>query len=154
MFNIRYSTCYCTVTDQLSMLSPRRESTSTGLETKRKGHLCSCCVFQTCSIFWLLVLSEAFVYISNRFLLARRALLMSAESQRIFRNYACWKCIKKADELHFGEAMRCVLTTRSWCDLNWCGDVPQPAGGTGVNAASLCLSHALTHTCFSHMPIS
>lgn len=86
MFNIRYSTCYCKVTDQLSMLSPRRESSPTGLDTKRKGHLCSCCVFQTCSIFWLLVLSEAFVYISNRFLLAKRALLMSAESQRIFRN--------------------------------------------------------------------
>lgn len=86
IFNIRYSTCYCKATDQLSILWPRRESSCTGLKTESKVHLCSCCVFHTCSIFWLLVLSEAFVYISNRFLLAKRALLMSAESQRIFRN--------------------------------------------------------------------
>lgn len=43
-----------------------------------KPHISSCCVFQICSIFWLLALKEALVYISILFLLARRALLMSA----------------------------------------------------------------------------
>lgn len=52
--------------------------------------------------------------------------------------------IRNADELHFREANEAFPVTRSSCDL---ASVPQPAGGTAVNAASLSPSHALTNTC-------
>lgn len=56
-------------------------------------------------------------------------------------------CIKNADELHFGESNE-VCSNDTRVIRTAVVSVPQPAGGTGVNAAGLCPSYTLTTTCF------